>query len=762
MADGEPLLCSKTVRVTEEELENCIENGKTNGSQGREKSKRYSKSRVDTYTSRSDDVNGDETDWPRQAHPNKGKDPARQTKADENGVIETAKKCEKQSVAGSSELKAKENSREAPSETGQVMEGSPDEKKEIPIPKKERVRRGFQLYQVKKGKYSDKIEGIEDIDFKIRPKDDRKTPNFNNKKENVRPRKSNEKYSPDKKTISDSPESRNCRYDQGGRNQSPGVDKRKGSGQQNEHSSEDWDSNDSSVRKMQQPVFKENKRTFGKPQTLPLDKPHERKGFGKPANQPVPQFSKQKSLEENWDLPSPTADKKIHIALSSRIEDKVNEKDKGARQMSGPRHKENMSYDKSASGNHLSITETEGGKVAKTKAEDMKEVGASENDEKAGMDPTVNATDKVDKEEIADTKQSDSADKSVDPKEQRKPWRGIGRGKRIQRTDERKQPRESQKRDVASENSKDYPQQRRGSKDFKRCNSQGKDKRKNISLQQESNKDTKLPEKNPLKKKVQFSEEKIDIGNSAAEQSGPENLSKGKTAGIIVLPTPDILKSEKTNKTENTRKKIVAKNGHKKGAFSKLERPKNFDPNKGREDAKLKSSGSETLTEREDFLIPASADEIWKKIKSENNAMKNLLSRSFSSLEDIDKVLELSVLVQDLFKELIVRHQDFSFKNDVEGALWKNTFHNVITRFRTYLEENSDGPLLNEVFQFYWNFLQDGDDFLQDLLISLQEECRFDMDGFVSNPLKMVGCKKHVSIVSWIIIVSHSVPKYCT
>ena len=77
----------------------------------------------------------------------------------------------------------------------------------------------------------------------------------------------------------------------------------------------------------------------------------------------------------------------------------------------------------------------------------------------------------------------------------------------------------------------------------------------------------------------------------------------------------------------------------------------------------------------------------------------------------------------------------------------KNTFHNVIARFRTYLEDNSDGPLLNEVFQFYWNFLQDGDDFLQDLLISLQEECKFNMDDFVSNPLKMVGCRKHVSIV---------------
>ena len=754
MADGEPLLCSQTVRVTEEELENCIENGKTNVSQGREKSKRYSKSRVDTYNSRSDDVNGDETDWPRQARPNEGKDPARQTKADENGVTETAKKAAKQSFAGSSELKAKENRRgETLNENSQeAMEGSHDEKKEISIPKKERVRRGFQPYQVKKGKYSDKIEGIENIDFKSRPNDDRKTQNFNNKRENVRPRKSNEKYSPDKKTISDSPESRDHRYDQRGRNQSPGVEKRKDSGQRNEHLSEDWDSNDSSTRKMQQPVSKENKRTFGKPQTSPLDKPHERKGFGKPSNQQVPQFSKQKSLEEDWDLPSPTTDKKIHVPPSTITEDNMSKKDKVASQISGPRHKENISYDRSASRNHPSITETVGRKVAKTKPEDVKEVGANENNEKADMDPTVNAAVTADKTEgVAGTKQIDSAGKSADPKEQRKPLRGIGRGKKIQRSDEKKQPRESQQKDVAYENSKDYLQQRRDSKDFKRGNSQGKDKRKNITAQPESNKDTKLPESNPLKKKVQFSEENIDTGNSAAEQSGPENLSKGKTAGIIVLPTPDMLKSEKTNKTENTRKQIVEKNAHKKGAFSKLERPKNFDPNKGREDAKLKSSGSETLTEREDFLIPASADEIWKKIKSENNAMKNLLSRSYSSLEDIDKVLELSVLVQDLFKELIVKHQDFSFKNDVEGALWKNTFHNVITRFRTYMEENSDGPLLNEVFQFYWNFLQDGDDFLQDLLISLQEECKFDMDDFVSNPLKMAGCKKHVGIVSWII-----------
>lgn len=765
MADGERPLCSNTVRITEEELDNCIENGGNDVSKSKEGSKRYSKSRVDAYSSRNENVNGEEeTDGgPRQVHANKGKDPARQNKADENGVTEMAKQGEKQSVSGCSELREKEHIPETPSKANQSMKGP--EKKESPSPKKERVRRGFQLYQVKKGKYSEKIEGIEDIDFKSRPKDDRKTANLNPRKENVRPRKSNEKDSPDKKT-SYSPESRNHGYDQrNGRYQSPRGDKGKDSGQRNDQSSEDWDSNDGGTRKVQQSVPKESKRTFEKPQTSHHNKPHERKGFGKPASQQGPQFSKQKSSEENWDLPSPTTDKKIHIPPTNRTGDNLNREDEAANQMSGAKHKENISNDRSVGGYHQNVTETEGQKAAKIKAEDIKEIGTHKNDENTGKAQTVNANDKVDKkEEVADTKRI-GADKCADPKEQRKPLRGIGRGKRIQRrTDERKQPGELQQKfnkdekDLAKDKSKDYPQQRRGSKDFKRSNSQGKDREKNITIQSDnkSHKDTKFSGKDPLKKKVQFSKEKIDIGDSAAEQAGPENLSKGKTAGIIVLPRPDILKSENSNKTENARKQIVDKNSQKKGTFSKLERPKNFDPNKGRGDAKLKNSGSETLTEREDFLIPTSGDEIWKEIKSENSAMKNLLSRSFSSLEDIDKVLELSVLVQDLFKELIVKHQDFSFKNDVEGALWKNTFHNVITRFRTYLEENSDGPLLNEVFQFYWNFLQDGDDFLQDLLMSLQEECKFDMDAFVSNPLKMVGCRKHVRsfvIFAWIRII---------
>ena len=246
-------------------------------------------------------------------------------------------------------------------------------------------------------------------------------------------------------------------------------------------------------------------------------------------------------------------------------------------------------------------------------------------------------------------------------------------------------------------------------------------------------------------RKVHFSNEQVENINNGgvAENNASEN--KNRTAGILVLPSP----INEANEIDVVRKddevKLSKEDFEKKYSFSKLERPNSFDPSKPRGDAKFVKENKESLLSRKkDIRISSLDSEIWNRINAECRKLQKLLANDLRSLDDIEKTLELSTLLQDLYKELIVKHLEFSFKNDVEGSLWKNTFHNIITAFRTILNEQEPHPFLNEAFQFYWNFLQDGDDFLKDLLMLLQEECKFKLEEFVNNPLKIATCKKQV------------------
>ena len=252
------------------------------------------------------------------------------------------------------------------------------------------------------------------------------------------------------------------------------------------------------------------------------------------------------------------------------------------------------------------------------------------------------------------------------------------------------------------------------------------------------------------KKKVQFSNEQ-DETNCSEDISNKDTLnSRNRTAGILVLPSP-INEGNESYDVQQDEHSIASKEFfEKKTGFSKLERPNSFDQNKPRGDAKfVKEKKGDLLARKKDLRVSSSSNEIWGVIQSECNRLQKLLSDDLTRLDDIEKILELSIFLQDLYKELIVKHFEFSFKNDVEGSLWKNTFHNVITAFRTIMNKQEPRSFLTEAFQFYWNFLQDGEDFLKDLLSLLQEECKFDLEAFFNNPLKMAKCKKQVKVVHY-------------
>ena len=65
------------------------------------------------------------------------------------------------------------------------------------------------------------------------------------------------------------------------------------------------------------------------------------------------------------------------------------------------------------------------------------------------------------------------------------------------------------------------------------------------------------------------------------------------------------------------------------------------------------------------------------------------------------------------------------------------------------LLENQSTPkdVLQEVGALYWKFLQNGIQFLDELVEQLQEQSNFNLEEYLEDPIRMSQCGKHVSIL---------------
>ena len=329
--------------------------------------------------------------------------------------------------------------------------------------------------------------------------------------------------------------------------------------------------------------------------------------------------------------------------------------------------------------------------------------------------------------------------------------RGVGRGKKSQEPPLfiGQQSKSDRFKDVNSESKSSTLTKSSSKEDESKENPIDKTENSQTLLQRRSH-EKDVSDNTALQNNLANAEKKVQFSNKDDYNVWNENVadndaqkSSSRTAGILVLPSP--IHDQHDGARDECEPKRNRTDPETKHGFSKLERPNGFDHNKPRGDAKFVKDNEVSLLERKkDIRISTTDSEIWGSIKSECKNLQKLLSNDLTSLDDIERILELSIFLQDLYKELIVKHLEFSFKNDVEGSLWKNTFHNIITAFRNILNEPESCSFVQEAFQFYWNFLQDGDDFLQDLLALLQEECKFNLEALVCNPLKMLDCKKQV------------------
>ncbi|XP_065055550.1 telomerase-binding protein EST1A-like isoform X1 [Rhopilema esculentum] len=676
----------KIVRITQEELEQSTNLGSPEHVHLNNKSRKHSNSRAEARKESSDSPSS--SDGQLKSNENgkwsgesKGFQVQNEDKNDMFNVKEASnsgsvEKCDEKQVLGTKNV-----------DTAKM--------------RKPRVREGYGLYQVKKGKFSDKMK-ISEV--------------MTSPKEKVKPGENQLKDGPKKK----SPTKGNVSSI---RNENAAESEQKSG--KSERSSLDGDN---------EAISGYNREESAKSRSLSANIQVNKKDFHEGNTVTNTLHSKEKKfVKEDWDLSH----------SSHQVASKAEEE------------KEDSKRPISADQPNIPVMETKmPNKDEKTSGE-----ANSRNDslkrrltdcEKKGEDVIDIQEGKNAKDACAHSKESKNntslGQQKIASKEQ-KPHtvKGIGRGKvLLKQTSGKGKERLKDRKKLPFRRKKSVEKQTEDSKFNEAENESNVDPKnpKDGVFANDSGNRTKENTLKEVKGKATFSDTDKEICDQESLEASSDNTNK--KAGIIILPSPGLLEQAETQrdvqKAEKDNEQIETSKG-----FQKLQRPAGFDPKKPRGKAKIiNEKQTEIISEKENLTISSSDEKVWSRIKSECNKMKGKLAKSFLELEDIEEILELSTLLQDLYKELIVKHQDFSFENDVESSLWKNTFHNVITKIRELLDEKPNGRDFNEIVQFYWNFLQDGDDFLQEMLLSLQEEWKFDLDAFVKNPLKMVGCKKQV------------------
>ena len=79
------------------------------------------------------------------------------------------------------------------------------------------------------------------------------------------------------------------------------------------------------------------------------------------------------------------------------------------------------------------------------------------------------------------------------------------------------------------------------------------------------------------------------------------------------------------------------------------------------------------------------------------------------------------------------------------SVIYKNSFQ----KFHREVVDKSDEVdvnVLQEVGDLYWKFLQNGIQFIEELLLQLQEHCNFELETILEDPMKMTQCGKQVFI----------------
>ncbi|XP_072514511.1 telomerase-binding protein EST1A [Salminus brasiliensis] len=141
-------------------------------------------------------------------------------------------------------------------------------------------------------------------------------------------------------------------------------------------------------------------------------------------------------------------------------------------------------------------------------------------------------------------------------------------------------------------------------------------------------------------------------------------------------------------------------------------------------------SGTTANTEEAEVQTRGELGKLLRVADSQELQLSNLLSRERLSPEGLDRMAQLRAELLTLYERVILTDIEFSDSQNLDQALWKNVFYQVIERFRQLLKDQ-DSDTAPGMRAMLLTILEEGALFFDSLLQKLQTIFQFKLEDYM-------------------------------
>ncbi|XP_051763855.1 telomerase-binding protein EST1A [Ctenopharyngodon idella] len=141
-------------------------------------------------------------------------------------------------------------------------------------------------------------------------------------------------------------------------------------------------------------------------------------------------------------------------------------------------------------------------------------------------------------------------------------------------------------------------------------------------------------------------------------------------------------------------------------------------------------TGSSLTPEEAEVQTRGELGKLLRLADSQELQLSNLLSRERLSPEGLERMAQLRAELLTLYERVILTDIEFSDSQNLDQALWKNVFYQVIERFRQLLKDQTSDTA-PQIKTMLMNILEEGAVFFDSLLLKLQTVFQFKLEDYM-------------------------------
>ncbi|XP_051973201.1 telomerase-binding protein EST1A-like isoform X1 [Xyrauchen texanus] len=142
------------------------------------------------------------------------------------------------------------------------------------------------------------------------------------------------------------------------------------------------------------------------------------------------------------------------------------------------------------------------------------------------------------------------------------------------------------------------------------------------------------------------------------------------------------------------------------------------------------SGGSSLTPEEAEVQTRGELGKLLRLADSQELQLSNLLSRDRLSLEGLERMAQLRAELLTIYERVILTDIEFSDSQNLDQALWKNVFYQVIESFRQLLKDQTSDTSPN-IKTMLMSILEEGTVFFDSLLQKLQTVFQFKLEDYM-------------------------------